>query len=149
MHVCPIHLKQANEFVAKYHRHHKTVVGYKFAVGAKIDDELVGVAICGRPVARKSDDGLTLEVTRLCTTGEPNACSMLYSACARVAKEMGYKKIITFILEKETGISLKASNWKFDGFSRGNTWNMPSRPRIDKHPLGLKKRFVLNFEKKV
>ena len=38
-------------------------------------DRLCGVAICGRPVARYLDDGLTLEILRCCTDGTYNACS--------------------------------------------------------------------------
>lgn len=57
------------------------------------------------------DDGTVLEINRLCTDGTRNACSMLYGACCRIAKSMGYRKIITYILSSETGSSLKASNF--------------------------------------
>ena len=82
----PVSLKDANAFVAAHHRHHKPVTGHKFSIGCEQDGRLVGVAIVGRPVSRYLDNGLTLEVTRLCTTGEKNACSMLYAAAARAAK---------------------------------------------------------------
>lgn len=81
--------------------------------------ELCGVAICSNPVARNADDGLTLEVSRLCTDGTYNACSMLYSACARIAKDMGFEKIQTYILESEHGTSLKASGWNKEADSVG------------------------------
>jgi hypothetical protein len=45
----------------------------KFAVEIRDENRLVGVATVGRPVARHMDDGLTVEVTRTCTTGAPNA----------------------------------------------------------------------------
>ena len=61
----------------------------------------MGVAICGRPVARRLDDGYTLEVNRLCTDGTPNACSILYAAAYRAARAMGYNKVITYILDTE------------------------------------------------
>ena len=35
----------------------------------------------------------------------------LYSACAKISKEMGYDKIITYILKSEKGTSLKTSGW--------------------------------------
>lgn len=38
---------------------------------------------------------------------------MLYGACCRIAKAMGYKKIITYILQSETGTSLKASQFRY------------------------------------
>ena len=85
-----VSLKEANAFVAAHHRHHKPVTGHKFSIGCAAEGRLVGVAIVGRPVSRYLDNGLTLEVTRLCTTGEKNACSMLYSAAARTAKAIGY-----------------------------------------------------------
>ena len=73
----PVSLKEANAFVAAHHRHHKPTIGHKFSIGCAAEGRLVGVAIVGRPVSRYLDNGLTLEVTRLCTTGEKNACSML------------------------------------------------------------------------
>lgn len=111
----PLHLKEANEYVKQYHRHNIPTVGGKFAIGCYSFDKLVGVAICGRPTARKLDNGRTLEIYRNCTDGTPNACSKLYGACVRIAKEMGYQKLITYILESENGASVKASNFKSEG----------------------------------
>lgn len=123
MEIRPITFRQACDFVVEHHRHHRPTVDCKFCVGLYDNDKLVGVAICGRPVGRKLDDGLTCEVNRLCTDGTYNACSMLYGACCRVAKEMGYKKIITYILESENGASLKASNFVCEGKAGGVKWN--------------------------
>ena len=39
------------------------------------------------------DDGSTIEIRRVCTDGTRNACSILYGACARIAREMGYKPL--------------------------------------------------------
>lgn len=78
--------------------------------------------MCGRPVSRHLDDGKTIEINRLCTDGTKNACSMLYGASCRVAKEMGYKKAITYILESENGASLKASNFICCGIAGGTHW---------------------------
>lgn len=89
--VC-LSLKEANKYVEKYHRHHSPVHGDKFRVGCEENGKLVGVANVGRPVSRYLDDGKTLEVLRLCTDGTKNACSFLYSRCARIAKELGYEK---------------------------------------------------------
>ena len=76
----PVSLAQANAFVAQHHRHHKPVVGHKFSIGCVADGQLVGVVIVGRPVSRYLDNGMTLEVNRLCTDGTKNACSFLYAA---------------------------------------------------------------------
>ena len=118
----PITFKVAKEFINTNHRHHKSPQGHKFSIGLFDGEKLVGVATVGRPVSRYLDDGLTCEITRLCTDGTFNACSMLYGACSRIAKEMGYKKIITYILESENGASLKASNFICDGKAGGTHW---------------------------
>ena len=109
MEIKPITFREASDFINKHHRHHKATVGHKFSIGVYDGEKLVGVAVCGRPVSRFYDDGVTCEINRLCTDGTKNACSMLYGACCRVAKEMGYVKIITYILASENGASLKAS----------------------------------------
>ena len=113
----PISLREANAFVERNHRHHKGVTGHKFSIGCTRDGELVGVAIMGRPVSRYLDDGLTLEVNRLCTTGEKNVCSMLYGAAARAAKAIGYRKVITYTLDTEPGTSLRAAGWTCMGYT--------------------------------
>ena len=124
LHIEPITLKAANEFVSKYHRHHKPTVGHKFSISCVQDGIVRGVAICGRPVSRHLDDGLTLEINRLCTDGTKNACSILYGACARIAKNMGYKRVITYILKSENGASLKASNFICEGEAGGEMWTV-------------------------
>jgi len=141
MNLRPISLKEAKAFVDEYHRHHKPSIGWKFGVGLEEDSILIGVIMAGRPVARMLDDGYTLEVTRCCTLGDKNASSMLYGAIRRAAKALGYKKCITYTLESESGISLKASGWTHVSDVRGRSWTTPSRPREDNHPLDNKRRW--------
>ena len=76
----------------------------------------------GRPVSRYLDDGLTLEVNRLCTDGTKNACSILYSAAWRAAEAMGYRRIFTYTLKSENGASLRASGWLCDGEAGKANW---------------------------
>lgn len=139
LNVVPVDLTDANEFVAQYHRHHVPVVGHKFSIGV-VDrgGDLRGVSIVGRPVSRIRDDGWTLEVTRCCTDGCPNACSALYAAAWRAAKAMGYRRIGTYTLISEPGTSLRAAGWVVVGETPGRSWDVPSRPRVDKHPLGAR-----------
>ena len=140
--IIPCTITKAKEFINEHHRHHKAPQGALFAVGLSDEfNKLVGVSIIGRPVARKSNDGFTAEITRLCTLGHKNACSMLYGASQRASRNLGYKRLITFTLNEEFGSSLKASNFKLVGTTRGGSWSSPSRPRIDKHPLGKKKKW--------
>ena len=138
----PLELKAANEFVATLHRHHDPVHRDKFRIGASKDGRLVGVIQVGRPVSRMLDDGNTVEVVRLCTDGTKNVCSYLYSKAARIAKEMGYDRIVTYILESESGISLQACGWEYDGMTGGGSWDRPSRKRNTTAPTVPKKRYV-------
>lgn len=131
----PIPLDEANAYVERHHRHSNPTVGHKFSLGAARAGEIVGVAIVGRPVARGLDDGATLEVLRVCTTGERNACSFLYAACWSATRALGYQKLITYTLASESGSSLRAAGWRVVGEVTARSWDTPSRPRVDKHPL--------------
>ena len=133
--VTPINLDEANAFVASLHRHHKPVPGCKFCVAVSKDGCVVGVAIVGRPVSRHLDDGWTLEVNRCCTDGSRNACSMLYGASWKVAKALGYRRLITYTLPEEGGASLRASGWRLLGERGGGNWNSRARPRVDTDEL--------------
>lgn len=133
--VAPLTFDIAAEYVREHHRHHTPPQGHKFSIGAMDGDQLVGVVIVGRPVARRRDDGLTLEVTRLCTNGHHNACSFLYGAAARATFALGYQRIGTYILKSEPGTSLMAAGWKLIAETPGRSWSVPSRPRNDKHPI--------------
>lgn len=137
----PITFKEACSFIAANHRHHKPTVGHKFSLGLYQGDKLIGVAVCGRPVSRHYDDGLTCEINRVCTDGTKNACSMLYGACCRVAKEMGYQKVITYILQSENGASLKASNFICEGEAGGTHWT-GGRNRGQSIPAEKKTRWI-------
>jgi len=54
---------------------------------------------------------------------------MLYSAAARIGRELGYEKIQTFILATEPGTSLIASGWEKDDVeSTGGDWTRTSKP---------------------
>jgi len=136
-----VSLADANAFVASKHRHHKPVRGHKFSIGCVADGALAGVAIVGRPVSRYLDDGLTLEVTRLCTDGTKNACSFLYGAAWRAARALGYKKIITYTLATEIGTSLKAAGWICEGMAGGLRWTGKRKPPSDLYPAQMKLRY--------
>lgn len=136
--IVPVSLGEANAFVREHHRHHKPVPGAKFCIGVANGDSIVGVAIVGRPVARMSDNGWTLEVNRTCTDGTANVNSMLYGACRRATFALGYRKLITYTLPDESGVSLKAAGWICLGEAGGGKWSRISRPRVDTHPTQTK-----------
>ena len=107
-----------------------------------------GAAICGRPVARGCDPYFTLEVTRLVTDGTKNACSILYAAAARIAREMGFKKIQTYILQSEPGHSLLAAGWVWETDTTGGDWNHSKKnkgSRRTDQPMEPKSRWVKNL----
>ena len=137
-------LAEANAFVRVHHRHHQPVPGAKFCVGVSDGEQIVGVAIVGRPVARIADNGWTLEVNRSCTDGTKNANSMLYGACRRVAFALGYRKLITYTLPSESGRSLVAAGWTCLGEAGGGKWSRAARPRVDTHPTQTKLRWEVS-----
>lgn len=136
--VVPVRQRDAREFVAAHHRHHGAPPGAVFCVGVADGEVLVGVAMVGRPVARHYDDGLTLEVNRTATDGSRNANSMLYGAAWRAAKALGYRRLITYTQDGESGSSLRAAGWRVLGEreARGG-WTCPSRPRTDRGTAGV------------
>lgn len=140
----PLTLKEANAFVKEHHRHSAPTVGGRFAFGVKEGEQLVGVAICGRPVARLLDDKKTLEILRVCTDGTKNANSFLYDKCRKIAGLMGYEKVITYTLEKESGSSLKAIGATAEQSSRPHGWHSTARTRQNQDVyFEPKKRWLL------
>ena len=150
----PVNWRQAHLFVREHHRHFKPPIGHKFSIGVQADGKLVGVAICGRPVARLLDDGWTLEVTRCCTDGTRNACSKLYGAARRAAKALGYRRVVTYILRREQGRSLHAAGWIKTHEGKGgnySNWDRPGRKRPNYQQPNLpqiepKIRYEVNFK---
>lgn len=142
LHLIPVTLKEAHRFVRTHHRHHKPDRGALFAVACGDEKEIRGVAVIGRPKARLLQDDWTAEVTRLCTDGTRNACSILYGAAWRAARALGYRRLVTYILRSESGASLHASGWKCVGEAGGGQLvaeGPPARrppPHAGKAPLG-------------
>lgn len=141
--IVPLELADANAFVARHHRHHFPVQGHRFSLGCVTNDcHLVGAAIIGRPVARLINPRTVLEVTRLVTDGTHNACSCLYGAAARIGKAMGYERIQTYIIDTETGVSLRAAGWECDGEAGGGKWyHTEGKARRSDQPTGSKQRW--------
>jgi hypothetical protein len=141
--LCPMTLKEARAFVARHHRHHPAPAGGLFAIGCVQDGvgDIVGVAIVGRPVARHLAGDYTAEVTRLCTDGTWNACSLLYGAAWRAARALGYRRLVTYTLATEPGASLRAAGWRDVARVKAEGWSRPSRPRVDLQPAQEKIRW--------
>lgn len=139
--VVPMTLREARAFVAEHHRHHRAPQGGLFAIGGAVGEYVCAVVIVGKPVARMLADGWTAEVTRLCSVGTENACSMLYAAAWRAAKAIGYRRLVTYTLAEEGGASLRGAGWRLVGEAGGGSWSRTSRPRVDTHPMQRKLRW--------
>lgn len=153
--IVPCSIQDAKEFVRQFHRHREPPLSGLFAAACaetsvcrEVDitarageGRVCGVAIVGRPAARGLQDGWTAEITRVATDGTRNACSMLYAACWRAARALGYRRLITYTLKSESGVSLRAAGWVVVGETNGRSWSCPARPRIDKYPTQDKFRW--------
>ena len=143
--VRPCTIAQANEAIARLHRHHKPVTGHRFSLAVYDGDRLCGVAVVSRPVARMVDQYRVAEVTRLATDGTRNACSILYAAAARACDAMGFDSIQTYTLPEEGGASLRAAGWVNEGPAGGGDWNRGGQSthknrRVDQ-PMSVKTRW--------
>ncbi len=136
MQIVPIYHADANEYVRRWHRHSRPTLGAIFCTAVEGDEGICGVAIVGRPIARHLDDGMTLEILRVATIGTPNACSMLYGACRRIGRAMGYKRILTYTLPEEGGASLRAAGYVFDGDAGNASRLWHNRPGRTAQPIG-------------
>ena len=144
MKIVPIRTKDANAFIAEHHRHSKPIDhrSHRFTIALEHHGKIIGVGVAGLPIARKLDDGKTMEILRVCVTnGHKNANSLLYGKLARIGYLMGYERIITYTLQKECASSLKAVGAELEAeLNRtDNSWNVPSRPREHQEVYGEKK----------
>jgi hypothetical protein len=133
---------EAAAFVTLFHRHLAAPVSHVFSVGAFHDGRLCGVAVAGRPVARRLDDGATLEITRVATDGTRNACSKLLAAVRAEARKRAFSRVVTYTLPQEGGASLRAAAFTCDGPAGGGRWSRAGRVREDVQPLARKTRWI-------
>lgn len=147
LHTGLIALRTAQQFIGRYHRHNKPPTGHNTSLGVWIagTDQLVGVAVIGRPVSRHLDLPMRngrwrfREVTRTCTDGTRNANSALYGACKRQWQAWGnVDHLTTTLLDNEPGISPRAAGW-VPVYTRppNKGWSRPGRERGDTHPTGV------------
>ena len=157
--LAPIDHVEVNQFVQQHHRHNAMLRFQQFYLSIRdTKDKLRGVALMRTPIASPTGAAFVdaLEVTRCCTDGVKNGCSMLYGACSRIAQALGYKRIITYTLTTESGASLKASGFEIEHTTVPKphiTWNTrPDRhPQlvtgmVDVIPLGIKYRWSKHYK---
>ena len=125
------------------HRHLSAPRGDLFRVALLVDGELAAVAIAGRP-CRILQDGRTVEITRLASVASVavNASTRCYGALVRAGRALGYRRFITYTLSGETGTSLRAANFEYDGMTAGGEWSRPSRARAPAERPEQKRRWI-------
>lgn len=128
--------------VARWHRRHPDMTGAMWAIGVFDGGAPVGVATVGRPSRQMQVGAERLAVTRVAVDNLPrvidlqnrehanSACSMLYGACARAARQMGAVDLLTYTHLDEPGISLRGAGWVEDvHVTKDESGDRPSRPR--------------------
>jgi hypothetical protein len=149
--VAPIEWRDAKAFVGEHHEHCQEPAGWRFGAAVRNGKQLIGVVTVGRPVARAYDKSKVVEVNRLCVRRDVprplvwNACSLLYGWSAREARKRGFERIITYTLETESGVSLRAAGFVPEAQvrARKSGWSTASRPRdADRTPNVNKTRWA-------
>jgi len=134
--------RDACAFSNMHHRHLASPVGHLFS-GAVFDGELmVAAVIVGRPLACAQQDGKTTQILRVAADGTRNACSKAMGWAIAEARQRGYRRLLNYTLPGESGASLRAVGFEEDGRTQGGSWSSPSRPRMDRHPIEPKVRWV-------
>ena len=147
----PITFAAAKDFIRRYHRHNAPPVGWRFGCAVYNWNDLVGVATCGRPTARRLDPERIVEITRVCIHSQlprpliRNAASMLYGACVREARRRQFERVITYTLQSEIGTSLRAAGFNPVWVTADQRWDRRARPRRAATPCGSKVRWEKTF----
>lgn len=129
MRIADCTVREARRQVKRWHRHLPDVQGGLFA--ARLVDgggECVGVALAGNPSRLWQGTG-KIVISRVAVSVKNNACSMLYGALCRAAKNLGYREAWTYTLPEEPGTSLRAAGFEDMGLTDGGEHSRPSRYR--------------------
>lgn len=129
----PVSRDVARDCVRRWHRHNGPPPGDLFRVGVALNGELVAVGIAGRPTSRALDDGSTVELTRVASSGAKHATSKLYGALTRAAWALGYTLAVTYTEASEPGTSLRAAGFRVVAQRPARPgWSSIARPRDDR-----------------
>ena len=135
----PVTFAVARNFVDRHHAHCRSPRAWRFGAAIWNGGTLLGVAMCGNPVARGFAGRGVVEVNRLCIRRDSaaalrwNAASMLLGHAARTAEQQGWNRIITYTRIDEAGTSLIASGWKSEAVVRGRGWHSGTRSRSNRN----------------
>ena len=126
----PVGRVEANRFVRAHHEHNGPLPIDRFRAAIFNGPTLLGVCIVGNPTPPAYMNRGWVEVRRLCLDRSVpdelrwKACSAFYAWAAREAERRGWRKITTYTLESESGMSLRYARWKREGAAsrEGHSW---------------------------
>lgn len=121
--VRPIAQHRAQAFVARHHSHNKPLRIDRYRAGCWNGPTLVGVVVVGNPTSPALMNTGQVEVRRLCTdrslpaTIRYKAATALYAWAADTAERKGWRRIITYTLASESGMTLRycKPRWRCEG----------------------------------
>ena len=137
----PISFRAACAFIKREHSHLSPPQGWLCGVAVYDGDRLCCVATMGRPSARKLDDGITCEITRVASDRTPHCASKAIAALTRAAFALGYTKVVSYTRADEEGTCYMAAGWTAVATSKGGEWTRPSRERKSAEQPCLKVRW--------
>ena len=105
----PCTIRRAKQWVKEHHRRLKDIQGAMWAIRVLRGEDVVGVAMVGNPARLLAEEGCLCVLRVAVLEEQPNACSMLYGACARAARAMGATSLVTYTHLDEPGTSLRAA----------------------------------------
>lgn len=136
----PCNFADAQAFVAEHHDHNGTLPMDRFRAAIWNGPTLLGVVMVGNPTTPSLMNQGLVEVRRLCLDRAVanelrwKACSALYDWSAAEAERRGWRRIITYTLASETGMSLRYTRprWKREGEASrpGHSWVARGRGRV-------------------
>ena len=88
MRTIPLTVEEAEAFLAQHGRHYKAPVEAICAIGVEDDTGLHGAAILGRR------DAQVAELAHIYVDGVSQGYSLLYGACWRALKALGYERTV-------------------------------------------------------
>lgn len=110
--IVPIGLDDANRFIKAHHRYMTVIHRARYCISAYHNGQLVGIVATTPPTNNKVDDGLTIEIARLCTHLAPyNTASALISRACKAARAMGFRKVITYVDASVDGACYRSCNF--------------------------------------
>lgn len=122
--IIPTNLAAANAFVKAHHSYLPQARGCIFCAAAFEAQHLTAVVIVGRPISPSMADGVTAEITRLCTHQAPrNTASALIRRARDAAFAVGYHRLITYVDAEKSGSPFLAAAFQKIRSTRRVQWH--------------------------